>query len=330
MIITQTPLRMSFVGGGTDLRSYYAHEDGRVCSTVIDKYIYVIVKERFDDRIVLAWSKKENVGSVDEIQHELIREALRKTQISKGIEIITTADIPSEGSGLGSSSALTVGLLHALHLYQSIPVSAEQLAREACEIEIEILKKPIGKQDHYAAAFGGFREYIFKKDESVENHALSLNKETMARLESSLLLLYTNKTRSANDILKEQKSNTEKNLDLLTKMRNLGEDFKKAFEKGDLDRIGEILHEQWTMKRKLASTVSSGEIDDMYERARKAGATGGKILGAGGGGFMLLYCPQSARDRVKTQLKEYPPMPFQFESDGSRAIFNIKRNTWKI
>lgn len=330
MLIVQTPLRISLVGGRTDLRSFYAHEDGKAINAAIDKYIYVIVKERYDDRIVLSWSRKENVERVQDVQHPLVREAMRKTGVAGGIEVVTLADIPSEGSGLGSSSCLTVGLLRAFYAYLGKTVSAEQLARQAYEVESKALRKLIGKQDQYASAYGGLRQYTFRSDETVLTERLKVKAAALRKLESNLALFYTHKTRDANAILGEQQTGRAKTHAILSRIKASNRRFRDCLERNSVDEVGEILHEQWILKREFGGGVSSSEIDRMYGRARRAGATGGKIVGAGGGGFMLLYCPEKAQSRVRKELKEYPEMPFRFENEGSHVIFNIKGNTWKI
>jgi len=218
MIICKTPLRISFVGGGSDLKDHYQHSEGKVISSAIDKYIYVIIKERFDNKIYINYSQKEIINSVYEIEHDLVRESMRKTGIKDSVEITTLADIPSEGSGLGSSSTVTVGLLHAFYAYKGEIVTKERLSKEACEIEIDILTKPIGKQDQYAAAFGGVNRITFKKDGCVELHKIELSDEKYRKLGSNILLFYTNKTRLSSSILSEQKRNTNNKFSILSKM----------------------------------------------------------------------------------------------------------------
>ena len=273
MVISQTPLRISFVGGGTDLKEFYHETPGSVLSSAIDKYIYVIVKERFDEKIYLNYSEKEIVDDVYEIKHELIREAMIKTGVTSGVEITTLADIPSEGSGLGSSSSVLVGVLHALYSYSGHTVTAERLAIEACEIEIDILKKPIGKQDQYIAAFGGLREIIFNSDESVIVRGVNLSKDMHRQYGSNILLYYTDDTRKSSSILESQRSKTGKNFSNMVKMRNQVIRFKEILEEGaDVEQLGVIMHEGWELKKSLSSKISNGQIDIMYEKALKAGA----------------------------------------------------------
>jgi D-glycero-alpha-D-manno-heptose-7-phosphate kinase len=329
MIITQTPLRISFAGGGTDLAAYYAEREGFVVSTAIDKFAYVIVKERFDDQIYLNYTKKEIRSEVSEIEHELIRESMRMTGVTGGVEVTTLSDIPSEGAGLGSSSSFTVGLLNAFHMYQGEQVTAEQLAREACEIEIERLGKPIGKQDQYIAAYGGLRSFRFHRDERVEVRRLPLTPKSLRELDARLHLLFTGRTRKADVILSEQKAKTGDRSAELDGIKQLALELVPALERGDFDVLGEMLHRNWELKRKLATGISDGPIDEMYALARAHGALGGKICGAGGGGFLLVYCPLERQERLEKGMRDYRGMPFRLEPDGSKVIFNYRRDAWK-
>lgn len=329
MIISQTPLRISFAGGGTDLKSFYGIEEGWVISSAIDKYVYVIVKERFDDKIYINYSSKEIVDHVDEVEHGLVREAMKKVGIEKGVEITTLADIPSEGSGLGSSSSITVGLLNALYTYNGILVTAETLAREACEIEIDILGKPIGKQDQYIAAYGGVRFFKFKPDETVTVERVKLENCNKRKFGSNLLLFYTGETRSADGILTEQRNQTINKIDFLRAMKQQAAEVKECIYANQFDRVGEVLKQGWELKKQLASQISNGRIDRMYRAAIEAGAIGGKITGAGGGGFMMLYCPRERQNQLREALKEYREFPFFLEKYGSRIIFNIGSYEWK-
>ncbi|MBI5056306.1 MAG: GHMP kinase [Nitrospirae bacterium] len=325
MIISQTPLRISFVGGGTDLRSFYQAEDGMVLSTAIDKYVYIIVTERFDEKIYVNYRLSERVDEVSEIKHDLVREAMKKAGVVNGVEITTLADIPSEGSGLGSSSSVTVGLLNALYHFNGVQVTAEQLAREACEIEIDICKKPIGKQDQYIAAYGGLNAITFHPDERVSVTKLAVFNNNFLRFGSNLLLFFTNKTRDANVILEKQNKDTENKREVLRKMRNYVGEATNCILEGEFDEVGRILHENWLMKKSLVDSISNPEIDKMYEKALMAGAFGGKICGAGGGGFLLLYVPKNKQDKVRHALREYRELPFILDHFGSRIIFNYRR-----
>jgi D-glycero-alpha-D-manno-heptose-7-phosphate kinase len=325
MIVVQTPLRVSFFGGGTDFRSFFAAEGGCVLSSAIDKYIFVTIKERFDHLLRIGYTRTEMVESVDDIQHELIREALHKTGIRQGVEITTMGDIPSAGSGLGSSSTVTVGALHAMYTYLSEIVPAERLAREACEIEIDVLGKPIGVQDQYIAAYGGLRFMEFTPNGQIRCERIKLEADLERRLDESLLLFFTGVTRRADTILDEQKRNIGDRLAILQTMKQMAYMARDELRIGNLDAIGALLHESWELKKQLASQISNGAIDEMYQAARRAGAIGGKIAGAGGGGFLLLYCSLGKQEAVRTALRQLRELPFKLEQDGSKVIFNYRR-----
>ena len=325
MIISQTPLRISLSGGGTDLANYYKQNEGYVVSTAIDKYIYVIVKERFDDFIYVDYSTKEIVENINDIKHDLVRESAKMTGIKKGFEVLMLADIPSEGSGLGSSSSLTVGLLHAFYQYLGKLVTAEQLAREACQIEIEILQRPIGKQDQYIAAYGGLKSFRFCKDDSVEVSAIELLSEAKRKLGSNLLLFFTDTTRKASSILEEQNKNIINKLEFHNKIKELAFDTLDGLNTLDINRVGENLKVNWEMKKQLASNVSNNEIDKMHQMAMDGGALGAKISGAGGGGFLLVYCERDKQDTLRRSLKQYRELPFFLEKYGSKIIFDQTR-----
>ncbi|MBZ0203168.1 MAG: GHMP kinase [Ignavibacteria bacterium] len=325
MIISQTPLRISLAGGGTDLTNYYSAHEGLVVSTAIDKYIYVVIKERFDDLIYVDYSKKEIVNSIDEIQHDLVREAAKKTGLHHGFEVMMLADIPSEGSGLGSSSSLTVGLLHAFYQFRGILVTSEQLAKEACEIEIKILKRPIGKQDQYIAAYGGLKAFRFCKDESVEVKDINIDSEPKRKLGSNLLLFFTDVTRKAASILEEQSNNILSKLEFHHRIKELAFDSLDGLNSLDINRIGDNLKINWEMKKQLASNVSNREIDKMHNLAMDGGALGAKISGAGGGGFLLVYCERDRQDNLRRTLRKYRELPFLLEKFGSKIIFDQTR-----
>ena len=324
MIISKTPLRISLIGGGTDLKDFYQKNLGHVISTTIDKYIYVVIKERFDDLIVLHYTENEIVNDVNKIKHELIREALRKVGIARGIEIITLADIPSKGTGLGSSSTLTVGLLNALYTYKGIQPSEEKLARDACEIEIDILKKPIGKQDQYIAAYGGLKKFTFLKDETVEIKCFDLSGSERRTLGSNLTLHFTNIIRNANLILVKQKKNIEAKNKELHVISGLVNDVEAAIEKRNFNKIGTILKKNWDAKKSLADNISNEVIDKMVNKALKNGAFGCKIAGAGGGGFLLSYVPRGKQDTYRKAMADFKELPFMIDPFGSRIIFNIR------
>jgi D-glycero-alpha-D-manno-heptose-7-phosphate kinase len=328
MIITQTPLRISFAGGGTDFPDYYNKSGGAVLSSAIDKYIYVIVKQRFDRKIRVGYTLTEMVDSVDELEHELAREALRKVGIEHGVEISTMADIPSEGSGLGSSSAVTVGLLHALYAFRGQLVTPERLAEEACEIEIDVLKKPIGKQDQYIAAFGGLRQIDFHANNSVSVQWIPIPEEQRRWFGESLLLFYTGVTRKADKILSVQQENINAKRAVLDTMRGQVAEVATALQNQQRQEIGTILNTAWEQKKQLATAISNPEIDAMYKCALSAGALGGKVAGAGGGGFLLLYCPPEKQPEVRRALAEKHEMrelPFALERDGTKVILNVRR-----
>jgi D-glycero-alpha-D-manno-heptose-7-phosphate kinase len=324
VIISRTPLRASFVGGGSDLPAYYLQEPGLVISTAITKYIYVAVNRKFDDSIRISYTRTEMVDTVDEVKHDLVREALRLLEIDGGIEITSISEAPSGGTGLGSSGTYLVGVLSALHAYLGRFAGAEQLAQEACAIEIDRCGRPVGKQDQYIAAYGGIQSIQFNPDGSVFTDPIICAPEIKRAFQQRLLMLYTGVTRSAADILQEQKTRTESsegNVERLRALVQLAGQFRQALTAGQLDPLGEILHEGWVLKRGLATDVSSSAIDTWYETARKHGAAGGKILGAGGGGFLLLYADPDRHDEIRSALSDLRPIPFAFEPQGSKIVY---------
>ncbi len=324
MIIIQTPLRISLFGGGTDFPAYYLKNGGAVLNSAIDKYIFVTIKERFDQKIRVGYTSTEMVDNIDELNHDLIREALRKTSITKGVEITTMGDIPSRGSGLGSSSTVTVGALHSMYAYNGEIVNAEKLAREACEIEIDVLGNPIGKQDQYIAAFGGTRFFEFNQDGTICSERIMVDEDTCRSLNNNFMLFYTGINRKAGLILKEQKANIEDRLEILGKLKEMAYTARRELEGSNIDVIGELMHQSWMLKKQLAGSISNKTIDEMYNTARQAGAIGGKITGAGGGGFLLLYCPLQMQNQVRSALKHLKELPFTLERDGSKVIFNYR------
>jgi D-glycero-alpha-D-manno-heptose-7-phosphate kinase len=328
VIVTQTPLRIGLVGGGTDMPTYYREHGGRVLNAAIDKYVYVIVKQRFDDDIYVNYSKKEMVSRVEDLQHELVREAMHMAGIRGGVEITTLADIPSAGSGLGSSSSVTVGLLHALFAYQGKQVSAEELAERACVIEIDRCRKPIGKQDQYAAAFGGICDIHFGPGDRVAVDEVRLPPPLRRRLQGELLLFFTGITRSANTILGEQTANVGDRIPQLNKLRDLAGDAAGGLRRGELGALGTALSESWQAKRELAAGVSNRQIDEAVEAALEAGASGAKVTGAGGGGFLLVTCPVEHQRAVRDRLAHMKELPIKLEPLGSRVIFNVHRDIW--
>lgn len=326
MIISKTPLRASFFGGGTDFRAYFENSPygyGSVLSAGLNMHVYITVNKRFDGKIRVVYSGNELVDTVDEVQHNIIREALKITEITSGVEIVYMADLPMTnlGVGLASSSALAVGVLNALHAYKGEYVPPKKLAEEACDIEINRLGQQIGIQDQYAVAHGGFNRYIFNADGSVTIAPATRSEEIRRQFLSRLMLFYTGKARDSRQIFKEQKQTTANNrerLDPLVEATNIAQE---AFNNGDLDSLGKLFNNAWQIKKKFASGVSNPEIDEMYDKGIKAGAQGGKILGAGGGGFMLFYVPEEKKGSVKQALSDYKEIPFEMDMQGSRIIF---------
>jgi len=326
LIIVQTPLRVSFFGGGTDFPSFFMEEEGCVLSSAIDKYIFVTIKERFDKKIRIGYTQTEMVDSVNEIHHDLIRESLRLTGIESGVEVTTMGDIPSEGSGLGSSSTVTVGSLHAMYAYMGEIVSAERLAREACGIEIGTLKKPIGIQDQYIAAYGGLRFFEFKSDGEVKVEKVKISPDSHRMLNDSFLLFFTGVSRRADTILNEQKDNIKDRITVLREIKQMAYQARNDIETGNFDSFGQLMNQSWELKKKLAGSISNRSINDMYETAQRAGAIGGKITGAGGGGFLMLYVPYEKQAAVRTALSGLQELPFRLEADGTKTIFNYRRS----
>jgi D-glycero-alpha-D-manno-heptose-7-phosphate kinase len=315
---------MSFVGGGSDLPSFYRTYGGAVLSTAIDKYVYVTVNEKFDNGIRISYSRTEEARSVDQIEHPIVRAAMQYLNLDGGIEITTIADIPSKGTGLGSSSTFAVGLLHVLNAFMGKYVSSEQLGRDSCHLEIDICGEPIGKQDQYAAAFGGLNLIEFKPDDSVIVSPIICDRSTVAELEANIIVFYTGITRSASALLKLQSeevaSNAEKQRSMI-RMVELAYVLREELHKNNVAAFGEILHENWLLKKGMTAGVSTQEIDDWYRIARAAGATGGKILGAGAGGFLMLYAPKDKHELIQSALHMLRPISVGFEPLGSRIIF---------
>lgn len=320
MIITKTPLRISFTGGGTDLPDYYKINNGAVVSAGINKYMYITVNPKFDNKIRVSYSKTEIVDEIEELRHDIVKECMYMAGIKGGIEITSIADIPS-GTGLGSSSAFTVGLLNALYTYIGVRLSTEELAKKACEIEIDVLKHPIGKQDQYAAAYGGLNYFIFHKDETVTRKRIALDEADTRNMRQKLMLFYTGLTRSADSVLKEQKSNTSAKLEVLDYMRDqAGDMYNILSTEGFNAKFGEMLHDGWMHKQTLASSITDPTISGYYDKAIKAGATGGKLLGAGGGGFLLFYCDEALQSQVEKEIG-LRRVDFHVEFNGSQVVF---------
>jgi len=323
MIISRTPMRISFAGGGSDLSVYYRRGFGSVISTAIDKYIFITVNKKFDDLIRVSYSKTEMVESVDQIEHNIIREALKIVGVESGVDIVYMGDLPlgSAGVGLGSSSSLAVGVLNALYAYIGKHVSAERLAQEACKIEIEILGNPIGKQDQYAASYGGMNHLKFNKDESVFVEPIICKRETKEKLNQKLMLFYTGIERISSNILQEQKQRISDNYRYLDQIVTLSDQLRNSIIDNNFSAVGEILHEGWLYKKQFASSITNLVIDTFYDKAINAGAVGGKILGAGGGGFLLFYCEEEYQDNVRTALLDLKETPFRFEPQGAKIIY---------
>lgn len=322
MIITRTPFRISFVGGGSDLESFYSRHKGAVISTSINKYMYISSHKFFEeDKIRVKYSKTETVSHSDELQHPILRTVLKKFNVKGGLEVSSIADVPS-GTGLGSSSAFTVGVLHNLHLIRKNPVHREQLAAEACHVEIDLLQEPIGKQDQYATAMGGLNLIEFETNGEVKVTPVDPGNETLSALENNLLMFYTGDQRSASNILAEQKKNTaqEDKFKALQSMVSLVYDTVNAINNSNLNDFGKVLHENWMLKKQLASGITNPLIDEAYESAMKNGALGGKLLGAGGGGFLLFYCPLNLQQKLIATLKPLRQFDFKFDQDGSKLI----------
>ena len=326
MIITQTPVRISFFGGGTDYPEHFATYGGATLGASIDKYTTISVTpltKFFDHRIRVSYSRMELCSSVDDIQHPSVRECLRYVNIDGGVEMSVVNDLPAR-TGLGSSSSFTVGLLHALHAYKGELVTTEQLAKESVYVERELIKERVGLQDQYTCALGGVVNLEFHDQDTVSVKPVIVQKERLGALEERLLLFYTGLQRTAHDILESQISRTKNGevASQLTHMQGLVEHGAKILGNGrDLREFGELLEESWMCKRQLSDAVSNPLIDDAYDRARQAGAIGGKLLGAGGGGFLLLYVEPYNQEAVRQALSGMPEVPFHFESQGSRLIF---------
>jgi D-glycero-alpha-D-manno-heptose-7-phosphate kinase len=331
MIISRSPVRITLGGGGTDLASYYSKYGGALIAAAIDKYTLVTAHTRFDDDIKLNYSKTEKVQKLEDIKQNIFREGLKLLNIKKGIELSSLSDMPSS-SGLGTSGSFTVALLNALHTYKREFVSQKKLAEEACKIEIEILGEPIGKQDQYISAFGGITSFQFAKDGKVTVKPLKISEEVQDELRDNIFLFYTGISRSASNILKEQDTKSKKNesqtIDILHEIKKIGLETKKALERGDTDKLGEYLDMHWNIKKRLSKNISSDLIDERYKLAKKNGALGGKIMGAGGGGFFMFYHNGSNAQKTKfvksLGKKGLTRMRFNFDFEGSKIILNMK------
>lgn len=323
MIVSKTPLRMSFVGGGSDLPAFYREEVGAVLSTSIDKYMYICVNKKFDGRIRVSYTRTEDVEHRRQVEHPLVREALDLVGIEGGIEIASMADIPSKGSGLGSSSTYTVGLLNALYAYRNQFASKESLARQACEIEIARCGEPIGKQDQYAAAYGGLNLIRFHPDDSVSVDPIICKPSLLQEMEDSTLVFFTGRTRSASAVLANQSAamQTTDRRALMRRMVQLAFEMKEQLESGTLDYFGDLLDENWRLKAQLTTGISDPQIDAWYAKGMANGALGGKLLGAGNGGFMMFYAPKEQHAQISTALADLEPVKFRFDRTGAQIVF---------
>ncbi len=328
MIISRTPVRVSFCGGGTDVDwfSTSSEKGGMVTSLAIDRYIHVIVNRRFDERIRLSYSKLEVVDNFEDLEHELVRESMRITGVTSGVEITTIADIPSRGTGLGSSSAVTVGLLNALHCFAGRNVSASQLASEACEIEIKILGQPIGRQDQYAAAFGGINSIRFCSDGNVIVDPINISEKIQSNISDEFTLIFTGQNRSASAVLLNSEEEGKSAIDNLIRIREQADEARDFLSSGDLSKLGLLLNEAWSMKRGISSNVSNDFLDEMYSQIMSTGANGAKLLGAGGGGFFLVHGDQQLREKLQSDFSsEHRMLPLNIDFNGSSIIFNDSR-----
>ena len=328
MIISRTPVRVSFCGGGTDVDwfSQASENGGMVTSLALDKYIHVTVNKRFDNRIRLSYSRLEIVDDFEELEHELVRESMRMTGVTSGVEITTIADIPSRGTGLGSSSSVTVGLLNALHCFAGRSVSASQLASEACQIEIDILKQPIGRQDQYAASYGGINTIKFCNNGDVLVEPIDISDSIKSRISEEFTLIFTGKSRSASSILSNSVNDGKFAIDNLKRIRKQADEAKDYLNSGQLSELGSLLNEAWNMKRGISESVSDSFLDEMYERIISTGATGAKLLGAGGGGFFLVHGDFETRQKLKLEFSsDFRIIPLNIDNMGSSIIHNDSR-----
>ena len=325
MLVTRTPLRISFVGGGSDMESFYKHSLGSVISCSINKYIYLSINKKFGGGIRVSYSKTEIKKNIDQIEHPIVKACLNKCKVKNSIEIASLADVPSMGSGLGSSSAFTVGLLNGLYAYLGIRKNSKEIAEEACEIEIKDCNEPIGKQDQYGTAIGGLKQLSFLENGEVSINKLNLTKQRLDHLQENLLILFTGKTRSASEILAKQTKALNENKSkrkIMQEMVNLAFDFQRELLIGDLNNLGTILHENWIRKSSICNSISNPWINDAYQIAINNGALGGKILGAGSGGFFLFYAHPENHGNIINNLPKMEKFNFNLEETGTQLVYS--------
>jgi D-glycero-alpha-D-manno-heptose-7-phosphate kinase len=327
MIVVKTPLRISFVGGGSDLPAYYKLMGGAVLSTSIDQYMYLTINKKFDNNIRLSYSITENEVSAQKIKHPIVRNTLELMNIKTGVEITSISDIPSEGSGLGSSSSYTVALLHALYAYKGLDVSKEELGRISSHIEIDLCGDKIGKQDQYAAAFGGLNLIEFNQDDSVLVTPICCKTSTLKKIQESIIVFYTGRTRSARSLLIDQSRNMNQAVkrNLVSEMVTLAYDMKDLIESDDIESLGELLDKNWQLKRQIVSEITDNQIDDWYARGIRAGAKGGKLLGAGSGGFIMFFAPKETHSTIMREMNGLKRVYFSFEDKGSQIVYSDLR-----
>ncbi len=334
MILTRAPLRISFVGGGTDSSDFYQKHAGRVISATINKYVYVLLNPTpLINKFTVKYQKTEFVNHPKDLEHTRIRAALMDLNIHNlcnGLEIGTFADLPAK-TGLGSSSTFSVALIKALNFYLGNNLSRVEIAEAACRLEIDLLKEPIGKQDQYAASFGGFNIFNFNPDHTVRVEPILINNKVKSELEKNILVFYTGITRNASSVLTEQRANSQNKIDTLKKMADSVDSFVDLLQKGDYAAMGSMLHESWLLKKSLASTISNGLIDGLYEAGMKSGALGGKILGAGGGGCLLFFVPPEKQEFLRIslankasdlKLSDFKELPIKFVESGCEVVLN--------
>ncbi len=328
MIVTRTPFRVPLGGGGTDLPSYYSQHGGFIVSAAINRYVYIMLNLRFEDSIRVSYSQTEIADCADHVEHPIVREALKLLGLNCNLEIVSIADVPAK-TGLGSSCSFTVGLLNALHALKREHLPLEELAEEACHIEIERLREPIGKQDQYIAAFGGITCLEIDREGGVRPYALNLPGDVVQELENNVMVFYTGIKRSASEVLSGQARAAQEGdprvVEALHVIKEIGREVKLALEAGDLDRFGSLMDEHWQVKKRLSDKVSNGEIDAWYETARSNGALGGKVMGAGGGGFFMFYCPNGRKGRLREVLtaEGLRELRVGVDFEGSKVLINF-------